>query len=162
MLSPVPIPKWTGLSRPAAPLPGLKDFDPYDGDLDALYAWKNLGGLTLPQAWEVFADHPIHHEEGFMFMGPVAFAYYFPILDRHLREAQPTDADDDCLAWIIGYGVKMQLETEHRFGESLLQEIAELAAFVKGFATQLGLEDRERINRVWDEVEAAVVIARKR
>jgi hypothetical protein len=152
----MPIPKWPALPRPKAPLPGHKDFDPWDGFLDAEYAWKNFGGLTLPQAWELFCENPIHYQEDFMFMGPVAFAYYFPVIDRHLREAQPTEVDDDCLAWIIGRGVQAQLEGKHRFRESLLQEIAELAAYVKGFVEKFRLEDGERITTVWEKVAAEV------
>ena len=66
-------------------LPNESDFDPFDGCLDAQWAWKNFGGLELPEAYELFCENPLHYSEDFMWMGHAALAYYFPVLDQYLR-----------------------------------------------------------------------------
>jgi len=157
----MPIPKWQGLPRPKAPLPDPHDFAADSGCWDALNAWENFGKLTLPQAWELFSKNPLHYQEDFMFMGPAAFAYYFPVLDRHLREAQAADEDDDNEAWIIGCGVEDQLASGHRFEESFLQEVADLAVYMRDFVAKQGLEDCENITAIWERVEAAVTKSRE-
>ncbi|MEM7232007.1 MAG: hypothetical protein AAF517_07535, partial [Planctomycetota bacterium] len=68
-----------------APLPTQADFDPWDGDLDAGHAWKEFGGLSVDEALAKFLENPGYHQESFMFMGGVAFAFYFPVVDRYLR-----------------------------------------------------------------------------
>ena len=93
-----------------------------------------------------------------MFMGSAAFSYYFPVIDRYLREVIPADENDDCLAWIIGCGITAQLESTRGFGNSFLAEIAELARFVRKFPESFDLADieRQRIREVWTKVEALV------
>ncbi len=123
------------LHRPKAPLPGLSDFDPLDGDLDALRAWNNFGGLGLDQAYPLFLENPLSYQEDFMFMGPAAFDYYFPVIDRYLREFRRSDDDDDdgC-AWILGAAMVSQLETTRPrpIATGTAMEIADLAAFMIG------------------------------
>ncbi|MEM7010678.1 MAG: hypothetical protein AAF585_04260 [Verrucomicrobiota bacterium] len=70
------------LNRPPAPLPTENDFDPFGGDLDAQCAWKHFGELSLNQAYDIFVSAPNIYQEDFMFMGAVAFDYYFPVIDR--------------------------------------------------------------------------------
>jgi hypothetical protein len=115
-------------------LPGPSDFDPWDGDLDALHAWKNFGGLSLDQAHRLFLENPAYYQEDFMFMGPVAFDHYFPVIDRYLREFRRADDDDDddgC-AWILGAAMVSQLEISkpRPIATGTALEIADLAAFV--------------------------------
>ena len=74
------------LRRRIAPPLCESDFDPVGGDLDAQYAWKNFGELTLKQAYDLFLTNPIHYQEDFMFMGGTAFDYYFPVIDRYIRQ----------------------------------------------------------------------------
>jgi hypothetical protein len=159
----MPNQSWPGLPRPKAPLPDPHDFGADEKwALDARSAWDHFGKLTLSQAWELFSKNPLHYQEDFMFMGPVAFAYYFPVLDRHLREARPTDEYDDCEAWIIGCSVEDQLESGHHFGKGFFQEVADLAAYMKGFVERFGLEDGANVTRVWEKVEAAAGKCRDR
>ena len=66
--------------------PTMADFDPYDGCLDALNAWKNFGGLSRTKAYERFCESPGSFQEDFMFMGGVAFAYYYPVLEQYILE----------------------------------------------------------------------------
>ncbi|MEM9646820.1 MAG: hypothetical protein AAF989_17650, partial [Planctomycetota bacterium] len=67
-------------------LPSEHDFDPHQGDLDAQYAWKHFGALTLEEAFRRFRENPEIYQEDFMHMGGRAFAFYFPVLDCFLRE----------------------------------------------------------------------------
>jgi hypothetical protein len=81
-------------------LPTKKDFDPYDGNLDAASAWREFGGLTLDQAYKRFLSNSLSYQEDFMFMGPAAFSFYFPVIERHLYEFK-TDCESDDVAWIL-------------------------------------------------------------
>lgn len=115
-------------------MPGPSDFDPWDGDLDALHAWKNFGDLSLDQAHRLFLENPAYYQEDFMFMGPAAFDHYFPVIDRYLREFRRADDDDDhdgC-AWILGAAMVSQLETTtpRPIATGTTMEIADLAAFM--------------------------------
>jgi len=93
-------------------LPSAKDFNPWGGDGDAMYAWKNFGGLTIEEAYKKFCDNPLGYQEDFMWMGTKAFEYYFPVLEKYLQEIQPEDELDDCEGWIIGCGIEMQLNED--------------------------------------------------
>jgi hypothetical protein len=122
------------LHRPKAPLPSASDFDPWDGHLDAIHAWKHFGGLSLNKAYRLFLENPLFYQEDFMFMGPLAFDCYFPVIDRYLREFRREDDDDDqdgC-AWILGAAMVSQLETTtpRPIATGTAMEIADLAAFM--------------------------------
>jgi hypothetical protein len=121
------------LHRPKAPLPGLSDFVPFDGDLDAINAWKHFGGLSLDQALRLFLENPLHYLEDFMFMGPTALDYYLPIIERYLRDyRRADDDDDDGCTWFLGAAMVSQLETNKPcpIATGTAMEIADLAAFV--------------------------------
>lgn len=122
------------LLRPKAPLPGQVDFDPWGGCLDALHAWENFGELSLDQAYRLFVENPGYYQEDFMFMGPAAFDYYFPVIDRFLREFRRADDDDldDGCAWILGAAMISQLESAkpRPIAAQTAAEIRGLAAFV--------------------------------
>lgn len=68
------------------PLPSKRDFDARDNNLDALCAWSDFGNLTRNQAYEKFLEMPDRYQEHFMFMGWVAFVFYYPIVERYLVE----------------------------------------------------------------------------
>jgi len=78
-------------------LPTRSDFDPQPagseldadwvwGDNDAQYAWKMFGGLTISEAQQVFDEAPFYRLEDFYWMGDEAFAYYFPVIENHVRQ----------------------------------------------------------------------------
>jgi len=93
------------------PLPTEQPFDPYDGDLDPQWAWKNFGGLTLEDAKVKFRKRPGIYQADFMAMGGKAFAFDYPVLDTHLRETgfvAPEDRDDR-QAWVIPQCIKTRL-----------------------------------------------------
>jgi hypothetical protein len=142
------------LKRASGPLPQAKDFDPFDGDLDARWAWKNVGGLSLDQAYELLLSNPIYYQEAFMWMGPKAFAYYLPVIDRYLREFRNFDEMEDC-GWILGRDVANQLERlDSESPASIIGELKDLATFV---LSNLGnftpdLDEQKRIQEAWLEV----------
>ncbi len=144
------------LPRPSAPLPSRQDFDPHGGDLDALCAWRNFGGLSLAAAYEKFLTVPESYQEDFMFMGCRAFAYYFPVIDRYLRTVTlgPDDLGD-CEAAILGSAVAAQFGWNGAvIPASLRAEIASLRAFVvENVARYAATEkERRRILREWRRV----------
>ena len=143
------------LRRPQAPLPDAADFDPWGRNLDARSAWKNFGGLSLSQAHEFFLENPLNYQEDFMFMGPKAFAYYFPVIDRYLREVQGDEPDDDCCAEILGSAISGQLkEAADPAIRLIASEAADLAAHVIGNPSRYTPDEgiQERILREWRKV----------
>ena len=147
-------------NRPDAPLPSEHDFDPFVGDLDAQSAWRNFGGLSLVQVYDLFLSNPLHHQEDFMFMGCRAFTYYFPVIDRYLRSITYEDDWDDCSAAILGSGVAAQFDWNNAILiPSLLDEIEDLSSFVKSSVKRYSVSDDEqnRIFKVWSKVDKRLV-----
>jgi hypothetical protein len=144
--------------KPRTHLPSQKDFDPWGGHLDAQSAWQNFGGLDLDAAYRRFIENPSYYQEDFMFMGPRAFAFYFPVVDRYLREVRNDDPLDlgDCQAWILGEGIRSQIEES---GSSMDAELfARIASLVGYVLEHLGryahqLKDQKRVRTSWTSVE---------
>jgi hypothetical protein len=78
-------------------IPGKNDFG--EG-LDERSAYKEFGGLTLDEAYQRFIENPVSCQEDFMFMGPVAFCYYFPVVERYLYAFRVENEWEDSQAWI--------------------------------------------------------------
>src|SRR5437016_1967456 len=93
-------------------LPTERDFDPWNGDLDSQSAWRDFGGLTLDEAHAKFRENPLYYQEDFMFMGGKAFAFYFPVVEQHLRDVSTTDCEDDREAWILAHCIRMQFDCD--------------------------------------------------
>lgn len=147
------------ISRPSAPLPSKSDFDPFDGDLDAQYAWRNFGDLSLKQAYDLFLTNPVHYQEDFMFMGGTAFHYYFPVVDRYIHEVTGTEEGDDCQVAILGSGVAAQLDWNGApHNQSLIREIENLSDYVSTHLDQYSplAKDQRRIKREWDRVNEKI------
>jgi hypothetical protein len=146
------------------PLPSATDFFTEGGDLDAEYAWKHFGGLTLEQAYRKFMESPDYYQEDFMFMFPKAFEYYFPVLDRYLRTVSEEEEDamgDGWEVWIIGRGINSQLRPS-ALGQApqyLLAEIASLSDFVKNNLSLYFSEEEEqtRSREAWLEIDQALL-----
>lgn len=66
-------------------IPSLGDFLEDHGCLDAHEAWKNFGGLTLNEAYEKLWSRPEIYLGDFAHMGERAFAHYFEVLERFVR-----------------------------------------------------------------------------
>lgn len=146
------------LPRPPAPLPSEQDFDPHGGDLDAQCAWRNFGGLTLAQAYDLFVSRPDIYQEDFMFMGSTAFEYYFPVIDCHLRDLPPDeDGCDDSEAWILGCAVAAQLGSNSAtFSNRLVSEVEVLMSFVLSNTHRFATSPKDclEIARAWRKVRA--------
>ncbi len=133
-------------------LPDPKDFDPTGCDLDAQRALQNFGGLTLDEALVKFRENPLGYQEDFMFMGPVAFAFYYPVIEQHLKGDLEADPYDDHQAWILAHCIKAH------FGENpsdslriLIPRILELASFVLSHIQRFGMTDanQQRVAKAW-------------
>jgi len=89
-----------------------------------------------------------------MFMGPVAFAYYFPVLDKYIRGVPDGNDFDDSEAWIIAKGITRQLhpstadEVIH-----LADSISDLSNYVCDNIKRFGDNaDQKRVLLAWREV----------
>jgi hypothetical protein len=136
-------------------LPTERDFDPWNGNLDAQSAWKNFGGLTLDEAHIRFRENPIYFQEDFMFMGGKAFAYYFPVIESWLQDVPDADSCDDNQASILAHCLKMQFEGDNlTHVRHLAPRILHLAAFVLKNIRRFGADDRERqrVADAWTEL----------
>lgn len=108
------------------------DFDPYGGNLDALEAWKEFGGLSLQEAKVKFAGNPFKYSEDFMFMGPKAFAYYLPALIDSLKTALSSEQTAAVFPILgLGYAIQSQLEVAHHECRRFYPEILELIELVR-------------------------------
>jgi len=141
--------------RSPSPLPREKDFDPYNGDLDCQHALEVFGGMTLDQAYLEFCDRPEIYQEDFMFMGPKAFIYYFPVVDRYLREVTSKDVNEDCEAEILGKAIKGQLD--HGVvvqSTTVLLEIRGLTDFVLAEVARYSASKkiRKEIHTTWTQL----------
>ena len=80
----------------------------FGGCLDGQHAWKQFGGLTVDEAYSKFCENPDFYQEDFMFMGPKAFLFYFPVIEKYIKTVKPGDDLDDCCFWIIGCAMESQ------------------------------------------------------
>jgi hypothetical protein len=147
------------IQRPSAPLPSRSDFDSLDGDLDAQCAWRNFGGLSMGQAYDLFLTNPLHYQEDFMFMGGRAFDYYFPVVDRYIREVTGNEDGDDCEVAILGSGVAAQFDWNGAHpSPSLINEIEALSEYVSTHLDQYSpsAEHQKRIKREWGRVNEKI------
>ncbi len=146
--------KWT--------FPSEEDF--YFGP-DQREAWRNFGTLTLEEAYLRFLEAPWTYQEDFMWMGPVAFAYYFPVIDKYLRELIcDNEIDDGSWVWILGCGVRSQFRWKdgRKPAPQVVQEIAELSALVQANTDHYSRDphEQDRIAESWREVDEEVAACR--
>jgi hypothetical protein len=140
-------------------LPTEADFAPF-GDLDAQSAWKNFGGLSRSKVYERFQDNPLYYQEAFMWMGGVAFEYYYPVIERFLYDAgEDQDLAEDRNAWILACCINTQFDGK---GAShvrhLSSRILALARYVRSNLKLYGsdLEEQQQVDTAWQEVESCV------
>ena len=141
-------------------LPTENEFNPWNCDLDAQHAWKQFGGLDLEQAYEKFCENPMFYQEDFLFMGPVAFKFYFPVVDRFLRREREAWEFDDSQAWILGGAMRLQLE--RRLDDDLLEPVGSLCCYVQSHLQKFASakDEQEAISASWREVEQLLAAAR--
>lgn len=139
-------------------LPTQNEFDPSGCCLDANHAWEMFGALTVEEASIKFSRHPQFYQEDFMFMGGVAFAYYFPVIERYILTVQvDSKVDDEAEAvGVLAHCIIAQLEPENlEFVKPVLDNIRRLVAQVRGNLKRYGAakEDQQRVDSSWAELE---------
>lgn len=140
---------------PARSLPTERDFDPWNGNLDAQCAWKHFGGLTLDEAKARFLENPLCYQEDFMFMGPKAFAYYYPVIEDYLRNVPDADNFDDHESWILAHCVRMQFAGNDLAPiRHLAERVLDLANFITTNIRRFGGDEgeRKRVADAWMEL----------
>jgi hypothetical protein len=146
------------------PLPTEGDFNPWNDPMDAETAWQNFGGLTLDEAYARFCEQPAYYQEDFMFMGGIAFAYYFPVVEKYLRTVPEVNSDgDDHEAWILAKAIQNQFEGDHaRHLQHLKERVIALADFMCENLARFGSDDaeRQRIGDAWSELVAQIMAER--
>lgn len=141
--------------RPAPPkLPAQHDFEAHRGGLDEQCAWANFGGLTLEEACEKFARGPEVYREDFMFMGPKAFAFYYPATDRYLRETVALSEMERAyrMSGSLADCIRFQfVRVNRRYLHHLKQPVVDLCEFVLGHLEYFvdDEDDPEEIERAW-------------
>ena len=136
--------------------PGKGDFDPYEGCLDALAAWKNFGGLSRAEAYAKFCEMPEVHYEAFLWMGGVAFDFYYPVVERYILESRVSDNNDVEAIWVLAFCLKKQVEVFP--SQHLRDPFLELVSHVRSHLEQYSVDEDEqgRIDSAWYELECAV------
>jgi hypothetical protein len=150
-----PSPEVYSWPRRSESLPRASDFDHTGCDLDGQEAIRIFCGMPLEQAYNVFMEHPEIHIENFMHMGAKAFAYYFPVIDRYLRETRSNCKLADCNTDILASVIEIRLDdiTLTRSAELLL-EIRSLTDFVQAYSSRFSGSKitRKRIRDKWARI----------
>jgi hypothetical protein len=144
--------------------PTKADFDPYGGCLDAIDAWQNFGGLSRTAAYERFCESPGRYQEDFMFMGGVAFAYYYPVLERYVLKSSVENNDEaDVEAMLIlPYCIELQFDAKTAPSvQHLRLRLLELAAHVRNNLGQYSrdLDEQKRIDEAWQRLESGLLVS---
>jgi hypothetical protein len=141
-------------------LPTEHDFDPYGGDLDAQWAWRNFGGVSLDSAIKKFREKPDCYQEDFMSMGGAAFAYYFPAIETYLLETPETYGGDDRCVWILAHCIKNQFQMKtNTYVLPLIPRIQNLIQYVRKNVDRFEDEEsgKARIIDAWMELETEIM-----
>lgn len=136
-------------------LPTERDFDPWNGNLDAQHAWRNFGRMTIEEAKAKFRQNPLDYQEDFMCMGGRAFAYYFPVIDDYLRTVPEIADYDDHQAWSLAHAIRAQFDGANcPHVRHLASRVRDLADFVCRNIHRFGVDDRERqrVSEAWTEL----------
>ena len=94
-----------------------------------------------------------------MFMGSRAFEYYFPVVDRYLREVSGGEDSDGFQAAILGTGIALQFDwKDSALTGTVVSEIEELSAFVQAYPARFSPEpgEQSRIEVAWKEVDEKI------
>jgi hypothetical protein len=143
-------------------LPTITDFtimNPPEQDLDGFAAWKNFGGLSLEEAYIRLCENPEARQEDFMWMGDAAFIYYFPVIDRYIREVE-SKASFDNIAWIVAHCIDMHVSETQPEARRIYRNLEDLAAFVLGGLAGVP-RDEERAHAIDDVQEVWVALKEK-
>ena len=91
-----------------------------------------------------------------MFMGPAAFCYYFPVVERYLYNVDAQSESQSIPAWILAQGFIMQLKNKSVSSNALLlKRLSELTDFVLKNVARYDESPAEhtRILQAWTELK---------
>ena len=98
-----------------------------------------------------------------MFMGARAFLFYFPVIDRYIREVEGPVMGFDAEAWILGCGIKIQFEKNASPLAQIGVRAEQLCDFVLHGLSQLPegstFQPVREIEDAWVEAKASVMNA---
>jgi hypothetical protein len=116
--------------RPVMKLPTIEDFtsDP-ENDLDGEFAWRQFGGLTVDEAYDKFCERPDLRPEDFMAMGDAAFVFYFPVIDRYMRQKEPQE-EFDLAAHFLASAISEHVSQRRALVRRVYGQIIDLCNFV--------------------------------
>ncbi len=145
------------LKRPVRPNLTEVDFDESRKDLDAQHAWKNLGGKTLVEAYELFMTNPLNFQEDYAWMGSRAFDYYFPVQDHYIRSAGADNGPEDYEVQHLSSCIASQFAMIH--GEPSIETQREIVELVQFVLTSLdrfapGVKAQRGIERSWKALQS--------
>lgn len=76
-------------------IPTLEDISPTKGlNLDEKVAIEHFLGKSVNAAQALFSENSLYYSGDLMWMGPKAFAYYFPAFAAYLRSESAKDDSD--------------------------------------------------------------------
>lgn len=138
-------------------LPTREDFGADYGCLDAICAWENFGGLSLADAYTKFCESPDIYQEDFMFMGSVAFFYYFPVVERYIDESRADSSNDYEVEgmWILAHCINQQFADPYPASMlSLRCRVEQLVSQVRNNlpAYCKDINEQQRIDTAWLEL----------
>ena len=86
-------------------LPSEREICPVPEDLDGQCAVRNFLGKSIEEAEALFRENSLHYQEDLMWMGPVAFRFYFPATERYVRSEHSRGDSDiiNCLAGLLQF-----------------------------------------------------------
>jgi hypothetical protein len=137
-------------------LPTREDFG---GDHpDIRWAWQEFGGKSLEEAYAHFCDDADNRQEQFMWMGERAFRFYYPVIDRYLRNVKPDREDyERTPAWILAQCVQTHFD-QHEDMSGLHDSIISLCHYVCAHLDHYSGSDsqREEIRLAWTDLREQV------
>ena len=144
-------------------IPTRKDFtrtDKAEDDLDGMSAWKKFGGLSIDDAYDRFCDCPEANQEDLMWMGDRAFAFYFPVIERFIRDEE-SRVQFDGETYILAHCINAHVSSEEPAVRVRYPRMAALCAFVlDGLQAAPDLPDRFRpvheVSSAWRALQAAL------
>ena len=109
-------------------LPTSQEINPHPGCLDGQYAVKMFLGKDLHEAEAMFAENGISRQEDLFYMGPRAFAFYFPAALNYLK-SNKSENDSDFASSMTGM-LEWRLLGEYNDFDDLKPVTAEMLEFV--------------------------------
>mgnify|MGYP001587234622 CR=1 FL=1 len=92
-------------------LPSREDINVHDS-LDERVACKHFLGKSLDDAYALFRENWLYHQENLMWMGPKAFRFYLPAAIRYLQSADAMGGEGDVMCFVSLLEFRMEYERE--------------------------------------------------